>query len=126
VTVARPNIVATCPKRKPRQCYRLTTASEEFLPILKEASGELKLGQGHMSIWVFITGITDEFILGQDALHTYDASVDLWCYMLQLGEVEVSLSMSWPSCLVVASTMQGSSDGPTCEPPWSRGWPDNS
>ncbi|PNF25353.1 hypothetical protein B7P43_G10930 [Cryptotermes secundus] len=51
-------------------------ASEEFLPILK-ALGELKLGQGRMSIWEFITGITDEFILRQDVLHTYDASVDL-------------------------------------------------
>jgi hypothetical protein len=98
VTIARPNIVATCPKRKPSQCYWLTTASEEFL-ILKEASGELKLGQGRMSIWVFVTGITDKFILGQDVLHTYDASVDWRCYMLQLGEVEILLSLSWSSTL---------------------------
>lgn len=42
-----------------------------------EGLRKTKLGQGRMSIWVFITGITNEFILGQDVLHTYDASVAL-------------------------------------------------
>jgi hypothetical protein len=56
-----------------------------------------------MSIWVFVTGITDEFIVGQDVLHTYDASVHLQCYTLQLEKVEVLLSMSQSSRLVVAS-----------------------
>jgi hypothetical protein len=102
MTVARPDITA-CPKRKLSQCYQLTTASEESLPILKEASAELTLGQRPESIWVFVAGITNELILGQDVLHTYDASVDLRRYTPQLGEVEALLLMSRSSILVVAS-----------------------
>jgi hypothetical protein len=65
----------------------------------------LTLGRRPLEIWVFVTDITDELILGLDILHTYDASLDLGRQMLRLGEEEVSL---WsphldpqPSCLVV-------------------------
>jgi hypothetical protein len=45
MTVARPDIIAACPKRKPSQRYQLIMESEESLPILKEASVELTLVQ---------------------------------------------------------------------------------
>jgi hypothetical protein len=57
-------------------------------------------------MWVFVTNITSEFILGLDILRAYDASVELGRQMLCLAEEEVSL---WspgaglhPSSLVVA------------------------
>jgi hypothetical protein len=42
-------------------------------------------------MWGFIVNITDEFILGLDILHSYDASVDLGRQTLRLAEEEVSL-----------------------------------
>jgi hypothetical protein len=44
-----------------------------------------------LNIWVFVPVITNEFILGLDVLHAYDASVDLEYQMLHLTEEEVSL-----------------------------------
>jgi hypothetical protein len=51
--------------------------------VLKEVLVELMLGQ---SIGLFITKITEKFILG-----AYDMMVALKCHMLQLGKDEVSL-----------------------------------
>jgi hypothetical protein len=51
--------------------------------VLKEVLLEPTLGQ---SIWLFITKITEKFILG-----AYDMMVALKCHMLQLGQDETSL-----------------------------------
>jgi hypothetical protein len=44
-----------------------------------------------LRIWVFAAEITDEFILGLDVLWACDASVDLGCHLLRLGQEEVTL-----------------------------------
>jgi hypothetical protein len=46
--------------------------------------------RGRLKTWVFIASITNEYILGLDILHVYDASVDLE-RLLRLAEEEVSL-----------------------------------
>ena len=63
VTIARPDIVAGQPERKPSRPYVLQMASGEIVPVLR--------------IWVFVAEVMDEFILGLDVLRAYDASVDL-------------------------------------------------
>jgi hypothetical protein len=42
---------------------------------LKNARVELTLPRRALRIWVFVTDVTDEFILGLDVLRAYDA---LW------------------------------------------------
>jgi hypothetical protein len=75
-------------------------------PHLKEVFVTLTLGWSPMKIWVFIANIANEFILGLDMLHAYDASVDLERQTLRLAEEEVSLwspgAGPQPSSLVVA------------------------
>ena len=83
VTIARPDIVAGRPERKPSRAYVLQTASGETLPVLREALVELTLGQRALRIWVFVAEVTDEFILGLDVLRAYDASVDLGRHLLR-------------------------------------------
>jgi hypothetical protein len=63
MTIARPDIITRSPKRKPSQYYRLTTASEESLPILKEETVELTSGWGAHEQWIFFAEITSEFKL---------------------------------------------------------------
>jgi hypothetical protein len=74
VTVARPDIATGWPERQPNQRYMLQTVSGEVLPILKEVSLPLNQGRRPVKILVFITNITNEFILGLDILRAYDAS----------------------------------------------------
>jgi hypothetical protein len=90
VTIARTDIVAGKPERRPSRTYVLQTASEETLPVLKEALVELTLGRRALRIRVFVAEVTDEFILGLDILQAYDASVDLGRNLLRLGR-EVTL-----------------------------------
>jgi hypothetical protein len=71
------------PERKPSRAYVLQTASGETIPVLKEALVELSLGRRALRIWVFVTEVTDEFILGLDVLRAYDASVDLGRHLLR-------------------------------------------
>jgi hypothetical protein len=85
VTIARPDIVAGQPDGKPSRAYILQTASGDTITVLKEALIELSLGQRALRFWVFITEITDEFILGIDVLWAYDVSVDLGRHLLHLG-----------------------------------------
>jgi hypothetical protein len=106
VTVARPDIAAGWSEREPNPGFMLQTVSGESLPILKEVLLTLTLGHGPLKMWLFIANITDEFILGLDILHAYDASVDIGRQKLRLAEEEASL---WspgagprPSSLVVA------------------------
>jgi predicted aspartyl protease len=91
VTIARPNIVAGQPEKKPSRAYVVQTASGETIPVLKEALVELTLGQRALRIWVFVAEVTDEFILGLDVLRAYDASLDLGRHLLRLGQEEVTL-----------------------------------
>jgi hypothetical protein len=76
------------------------------LPILKAVFLTLTLGWRPLKIWVFVANITNEFILGLDILHAYDASVSLGHQTLRLAEQEVSLwelgAMPRASRLVVA------------------------
>jgi hypothetical protein len=53
---------------------------------LKEVFLTLTLGRHPLKIWVFVTNVTNEFILGLNILCTYDTSVDLWRQMLGLAE----------------------------------------
>jgi hypothetical protein len=89
VTVTRPDIAAVWPIRQPNQCYTLQAVYGEACPILKDVFLTLTLGRCSFQIWVLIANIINEFILGLDILRAYDASVDLGCQMLHLGEEEV-------------------------------------
>jgi hypothetical protein len=91
VTIARPDIAAGQPWRKPSRPYVLQLASGETIPVVKDAQVELTLGRRALKIWVFVAEITDEFILGLDVLRAYDASVDLGRHVLRLGREEVTL-----------------------------------
>lgn len=51
----------------------------------------LTLEQHPLKIWGFVTSITNEFILGLNILHAYDASVDQGCQTLHVAEEQVSL-----------------------------------
>jgi len=77
VTIAWPDIVTGQPERKPSRTFVLQTAAGETILVLKEAFVELALGRWALRIWVFVTEVTDEFILGLDVLRAYDASMDL-------------------------------------------------
>jgi hypothetical protein len=83
----------------------LQTVSGEAFPILKEVFLTLTLGLHPLKIWVFVEEINNEFILGLDILHTYDASVDIGQQMLRLAEEKVSLGSPGagpcPSSLIV-------------------------
>jgi hypothetical protein len=59
--------------------------SRETIPILKETLVQLTLGWSAFQIWVFVTEITDEFILGLDVLRACDASVHLGPHVPRLG-----------------------------------------
>jgi hypothetical protein len=72
------------------------------LPLLKEVFLTLVLGRCPFKTWVFVTSITNEFILGLDILCAYDASVDIGRQTLHLAEEEVFTMEPQPSSLVVA------------------------
>jgi hypothetical protein len=64
VTIVRPDIVTGQPERMPTMTYALQTASGETIPMLREALIKLTLGRRVQRIWVFVTEVTDVFILG--------------------------------------------------------------
>jgi hypothetical protein len=88
VTVARPDIVAGLPESELSRPYVLQTVSGE-IPVVKEAHVTLTIGRRTLRSWVFIADITDDFILEQDILRAYDASVDIGRRVLRLGRDEV-------------------------------------
>jgi hypothetical protein len=49
------------------------------------------MGRLTLRILLFVTEITDEFILGLDVLRAYNVSVDVGHYLLRLGQEEVIL-----------------------------------
>jgi hypothetical protein len=53
---------------------------------------ELTLGHRPLKIFMFIAEITDEFILRMDLLRIYNASDDLGCYVLRVGQEDI---LSW-------------------------------
>jgi hypothetical protein len=115
VTVARPDTAAGWPERQPNRSLTLQMVSGEALPILKEALLTLTPGRHPLKIWVSVTDITNELILGLNVLRAYDASVDIGLQTLRLAEEEVSL---WspgvrprPSNLVVAEDQVISAQG---------------
>jgi hypothetical protein len=61
----------------------------ETIPVVKEALVELTLGRRALKIWVFVAGITKEFILRLNVLRAYDASVDLGRHLLRMGQEEM-------------------------------------
>jgi hypothetical protein len=91
LTVARPDIAAGWPESQPDQRFRLQTASGEALPILREVFLTLNLGRAPLKIWVFVSTITNVFILGVDILRSYNESVDIGRKTLSLAEEELSL-----------------------------------
>jgi hypothetical protein len=95
------------PKKQLNQRYTLQMVSGETFSILEEVFLTLTLVQRPLEIWVFITRIPNECVLGLDVVRTYSASVDLGRQMLPLAEEEVLLWSpgmgSKPSFLVVAS-----------------------
>jgi hypothetical protein len=60
----------------------LQMAPGETLPILKEALVKLFLSRRPLTTWVFVAGITYEFILVLDVTRAHDASVDFRRRML--------------------------------------------
>jgi hypothetical protein len=90
VTIARPDLVAGLPERKPNLSYVLQTASGETIPVMREAHVELTLGRRPVRIWMLVADITDELILGLDVLRACNASVDVGRRVLRIGR-EVSL-----------------------------------
>jgi hypothetical protein len=66
--------------------------------VLKKALVDLALEQSTLCIWLFITKITDQFILGLEILRAYDTVTDLKHSVLQMGQEEVLLwhSHAWP------------------------------
>lgn len=85
MTIVRLDITAGLPERELTRPYVLQMVSGKTVPILKEALVELTLGQCPLTTWLFVTKVTDEFILGLDVLCAHDASMDLRC-MLRLRE----------------------------------------
>jgi hypothetical protein len=53
-------------------------ASEGTIPLFKGALVELTLWWLLLTAWVFITKITEEFILGLDVLHAHNEAIDLY------------------------------------------------
>jgi hypothetical protein len=89
--IARPDVAAGQRERKPNMSYVLQMESGETIQLMKEAFVLLTLGWQAFRIWVFVSDIRDEFILGLDVLRAYDASVDLGRHLLLLGQKEVTL-----------------------------------
>jgi hypothetical protein len=106
VTVVRPNIAAGWPKRAKPTLHAADGICGSFT-ILKEVFLTLTLGRRPLKIWVYVTNITNEFVLGLEILNTYDAYIDLGRQILHLAEEEVSLCSPragpLPSSLVVTS-----------------------
>jgi hypothetical protein len=86
VTVARSDIAHGWPERQPNLRLTLHVVSGETLPILKEVFLTQTLGRCPLKIWVFVTDITNEFILGLDILRTHDAFIDIERQTLHLAE----------------------------------------
>jgi hypothetical protein len=63
---------------------------------LKEVLVELTLQQHPLTTSAFAMKITKIFILGLDALHAHDGSVDLRCRVLRLGQKEANVA---PWCM---------------------------
>jgi hypothetical protein len=91
VSIARPNIVAGLPERKPNLLYVLRTTSGETIPVMREAHVELTLGRRSLRISVLVAHITDELILLLDVLRDCNASVEVGRRVLGIGQEEVSL-----------------------------------
>jgi hypothetical protein len=49
---------------------------------------KLTLGWRPLTIWVLITNITEDFMLELYILHVHNASMDLGCSALQMGNEE--------------------------------------
>jgi hypothetical protein len=64
----------------------LQMVSSKALPILKEVFLILTLGWHPLKIWVFVTIVTNESILGLAIPRAYDASVGLGHQTLHLAE----------------------------------------
>jgi hypothetical protein len=67
-------ITAGWPEGHLDQRYTLPTISGLVIPILKEIFLTLTFKRLSLKILVFVSSITDEFILGMDILRPYDAS----------------------------------------------------
>jgi hypothetical protein len=85
VTVETPDIATGWAERQPNQSLKLQTTSEEALPILKEVYLTLNPGQGLLKIWVFVTNVTNKFILELGIMHAYDASANIGRQTLHLA-----------------------------------------
>jgi hypothetical protein len=75
VTVARPHIVMGLQERRPRQECGQQLGSGRMITVVREALRELTMGQSTPNIWVFVTDITDELLLGLDILRAYHVTV---------------------------------------------------
>ncbi|XP_069698171.1 uncharacterized protein [Periplaneta americana] len=91
LTIARPDVVRGLPGRTPLRQYELRTASGESLPIQREVFLDLTLGKRKLEMWVFVANITEDVVLGLDAMRLLDATVDVRRRILRLGRDEVFL-----------------------------------
>jgi hypothetical protein len=93
VTVARSNIATGWPEKQPNQRYTLQTVSGEALLILREVFRTLTQERRQLKILVFVTSITNEFILGLDILRAYEASLSPGRKTLRLAEEEIAMEL---------------------------------
>ncbi|KAJ4443007.1 hypothetical protein ANN_04656 [Periplaneta americana] len=91
LTIARPDVVRGLPGRTPLRQYELRTASGESLPIQREVFLDLTLGKRKLEMWVFVANITEDVVLGLDAMWLLDATVDVQHRILCLGRDDVFL-----------------------------------
>jgi hypothetical protein len=73
----------------------LQVGSGRTIPIVRGALVELTLGQRALKIWVFVTDITDEFILGLDILGAYHATVDMGRHVVRLCQDELPVRITY-------------------------------
>jgi hypothetical protein len=88
VTVTRPDIGAGCSERT-EPTSRVTDGIWNTLTILKEGILTMNLGRLPLKILLFVAIITNKFILGQDIVGAYVASVGLGRQTLCFAEEEV-------------------------------------
>jgi len=80
VTIARPDVVAGKHEKRSGRTFVLLTASVEQRPHRVDS------GTRALKIWVFVSEITDLFILGLDVLRVYGAFVDIGRNLLRPGQ----------------------------------------
>jgi hypothetical protein len=76
LAITKHNITAAMSEKKPSWPNVLHRAPGETLPVLNEALVELTLGLSMLQTWLYVTTITDKFILGLHVLGACNPVMD--------------------------------------------------